>query len=269
MIDGLQSFLRDAPLWVFLFAFGIPALLACMGVVGAAWSWRNARALQSLPATNVSQLSEGYRLAQGHVAPDAKLAAPLTGRPCAWYEVKVEESVKSVSDPGASGDRRVDYTWKIVRHESSRKPLRIVDGEAHCAVHPDEATVYATDWSEWYGATKKPEDREPEKSPGHLTPGGSGRLETHGREATKFRYLERYIYAGDPIFAMGMTSRQPGKGGGSSLVITEPDDGRPFIISTRSPDAIASENRLAVQGGIIMAVVMAAISTAVWMLKFG
>jgi hypothetical protein len=268
MTDSVQDFFREAPVWVFLFAFGIPALLACIGLIAAGWSWRNARALQSLPATPVSQLSQGYVLVQGHVAPDAKVTAPLTGRICAWYEVKVEEAVKSVSNPTATGDRRVDYSWTSVRHDSSHKPLRVFDRDAQCVVHPDDATVYATDWSEWYGATKKPEDRDPVKAAGHLTPGGGGRFETHGSGSNKFRYLERYIYAGDPIFVMGMASREQSKGDSSSLIITAPADRRPFIISTRSPDAILSENRLAIQGGVIMAVVMGAISVFIWTLRF-
>lgn len=267
-MDMLKSFLRDAPLWVFLFMFGVPALLACIGIGVALWTWRIARSFKSLPANKISELEEGYRLAQGRVASDTKITAPLTGRSCAWYEVKVEESVRSQTASSSSGDRDVDYTWRTVRHDSSRKPLRIVEGDAQCYVYPEDATVFATDWSEWYGSAKKPEERNPDKYPGHLTPGGSGRFESFGNDTKRFRYLERYICPGDPVFAMGMVS--PGKTGTGSadFAIKSPHDRRPFIISTRSPGEIHSESQMAVQGGLIMAGTMAALAAFVWTLKF-
>ena len=170
------------------------------------WSRRNAQALKSVTPVDVSGLAAGYQLAQGLVAEDGALAAPLTGRKCAWYDVRVEEEVRTRDTDG-----EYNYNRRTVREETSDKPIRIVDGGAVCFVDSDGATVFPTEWSEWHGADKMPADRDPERHPADTVPGGSGRMEVHGDPNRRFRYLERYIYPGDPVFALGLVGIKAGR----------------------------------------------------------
>lgn len=261
MLDALRDVLRDAPIFVFAFAFAIPALIAGGALYAAFWSWRNARALARAKPVMVADLTEGLRLAQGHVDANDTVSAPLTGRRCAWWELKVEESVRS-QRRDSSGHH--DHHWNVVREERSKKPLKIVDGKAACLVETAGAIVYPTAWSEWYGAARDPKPSEPELRPGSETPGGSGRIEIHGAADRRFRYLERYIFCGDPVFALGDVRRAK-----NGFRLSKPAGNAPFIVSTRSPDDIRSQSSLAVQGGLIAGVVFAGIAAAVGMLKFG
>lgn len=260
-MNALAEFLRDAPFFVFAFAFAIPALIAGGALYAAFWSWRNARALAAAEPVMVADLSEGRRLAQGHVDANEAASAPLTGRRCAWWELKVEESVRS-ERRDSSG--HYDHHWRTLREERSKRPLKIVDGQASCLVDSAGAIVYPTAWSEWYGADREPRPSEPELHPGTETPGGSGRIEIHGAPDQRYRYLERYIWAGDPLFALGDVRRAK-----SGFRLSKPAGNAPFIVSTRSPDDIREQSGLAVQGGLIVGVIFAGLAAAAAMLKFG
>lgn len=256
----LLDAIRNGPFFVFAFAFGLPTLIAGGGLFAAFWSWRNARAIAGTTPVMVAELSEGYRLAQGHVDASDTVVAPLTGRRCAWYEVKVEESVRSATRD-ASGHH--NHHWRTVREERSKRPLKIVDGSAVCLAETVGAVVHPTEWSEWHGAEAQPKPSEPELRPGTETPGGSGRIELHGSPDRRYRYLERYIRPDDPVFALGDARRAK-----SGFRLAKPSGNRPFIVSTRSPDDMRAESDLAAQGGLIVGVVFAGIALAVLNLKF-
>ncbi|WP_108047430.1 hypothetical protein [Bosea sp. 124] len=54
-----MTFLREAPLGVFLFALMMVALLGGVMIVAALWARRSARAIRDLPPTAMSELAEG------------------------------------------------------------------------------------------------------------------------------------------------------------------------------------------------------------------
>ena len=270
MQSVFQQFLDGAPLWVSLFIIGVPTLLTGMFLFAAFWAWQNAGALCRQNPVYASGLSEGYQLVQGVAEVRSRLNSPLTGRECAWYDFKIDEAVETVSRNTSGLGSKVSYSWSTVREGSSPKPILLHEGDATCHIKVDGATAYVTDWSEWYGSGKVPKKGNPEKHPGVATPGGAGRIEIHGRPEGRFRYLERYIYPGDPVFALGnVRQTSSGKQGQRKFILKEPNGKQPFIVSTRSPKEIQSENQLAVQGGLVMSAICGAASVFLLILKFG
>lgn len=269
MLDSLKDYLQNAPSWVSLFVIGIPSLLAGIFLFAAFWARRNARALLIQKPVFASQVEEGYRLVQGKVHDGSNVKAPLTGRQCAWYDLKIDESIQTVTTDSSSSGRKVNYTWRTVREKTSSKPILIMDGTTTCLIKTDGAIAYVTDWSEWYGPEKTPTIKDPEKCPGTMVPGGAGRIEVHGTQDGRFRYLERYIYSGDPIFALGdVRLAKSGSSGEKEFILDEPGGKRPFIISARSPQDILAENQLAFKGGFIMSVLCGSAAIFLSMLKF-
>lgn len=82
-----MAFLRTVPLGVFLFSLSMVLLLAG-GIVAAIAARRKAAALAGATALAPRDLAAGYRLVTGRATGPA-LTAPLTGRPCAWYEARI------------------------------------------------------------------------------------------------------------------------------------------------------------------------------------
>jgi len=257
-MQGAADFLREAPFIVFAFAFGLPALLAAAMGWAALWSRRNARALAAMAETTVDRLAAGPCLASGRTPATSGLKAPLTGRPCIWAEAVVDRVVERRDSDGK--DRRLE--WQRVREEVTERPVRIEWNGAAATADPEGATVFHSGWSEWYGPDETPGTPDPEIRPGTESFAGGGRFEVLSDPARRFRFRERYILPGDPVFVLG--EARPGKGG----FTIGPAAGRPYLISTRSPDAIGSESRQALTGGLIMAAIFAAVAIAVAWLRF-
>lgn len=262
MLDILQGAVRGAPLPVFLMMIGFPLLLTGIFLFAAIWSLRNAWFLRTARRRPVSKLTGGYELAEGRVSKGSSVSAPLTGRACAWYSLSVEEEIRTYRH-GRHG-----YHWKIVREETSRRPIPVSDGEATCEVLPDGATVHATEWSEWAGPYKTPSDRDPARVAGNEPRRGRAGLHVDGDPSRRFRYFERYVYPDDPIFALGHVERTEKKGK-PRISLSKPEGRKPFLIATRSPDKVHGESDLAMQGGFIMAAISAGAAASVWLLRYG
>ncbi len=99
-----------------------------------------------------------------------------------------------------------------------------------------------------------------------------------GSSPVRYRYVERYIMAGDPLFAMGEAEprRRRGRGGQgeaggapAQFRIRTPETRQPFVISAQDPSEVHAENRLAATGGIILAVLGAVGAFVLWKLRYG
>lgn len=262
MIDALSNVLRDAPFAVFVFAFGLPSLLSVAMAAAAVWARRNARALMALPGTTVDRLREGPALASGLVSGENALAAPLTGRRCVWYEAIVDESVGTTM--GSGSDQEHNYSWRRRREETSRRPIDFAWNDAAARVRPDGATVFHSGWSEWYGPAAEPRGDAPDLHRGDVPMGGA-RFEVMTDPARRFRYRERYIFAGDPLFALGAATAPRAKGGAFGIAQAA---GLPFLISTRSPGEVERDSGLAAKGGLVMAALFAALAVLVAYARF-
>ena len=74
----------------FFIALGIVVLLSGIGFGIVAWVGRLTGALRGREPVPINMLTEGYLLARGK-ASGRTLRAPLSGRPCVWWEMKVWE----------------------------------------------------------------------------------------------------------------------------------------------------------------------------------
>ncbi|MCO5093581.1 hypothetical protein [Bosea sp. (in: a-proteobacteria)] len=280
-----MTFLREVPLGVFLFALMMVALLGGVMIVAALWARRNAQAIRDLPPTGMSALTEGRHLVWGRVSAP-KLKAPLTGRPCAWWQVEVWESRREKQPDG-----KMDYFWTQVRNEQSQKPLRISDGEAECGVDAYGATLMPSAWSDWRGDRETPTGEEPELLT-EGTPGFGIRHDVQGTLGPRFRYVEQYIWHDAPIFVLGefaedasasrkrnapakWLARGPARAdGGRRLPRYLPPEfraffarlsGPPFIVSTRHPKEIVETQELGAKAGLPFGLAFAALGAfMVW-----
>ncbi|MCX7888599.1 MAG: E3 ubiquitin ligase family protein [Rhodobacteraceae bacterium] len=182
----------------------------------------------------------------------------MTGRPCVWAEAVVERAVRR-------GDREErTWHWDRVSETVVGETFDIGWNGATATVNSGGATVHHAAWSEWYGPAARPDERDPPLRPG-TEPIGVGRVEQMGDPAARYRYRERHVMAGQPVFVLGEVTRGPGPG----RWVIGAAAGRPFLISTRSPDAIGTESRLAAKAGLWMAAVFAALALGVLWLRFG
>lgn len=282
--------MRSAPFEVFAFAMLFPILFVLLGAGVAAWSLSMSRSLRGRTALEVSDLQPGYQLVWGKVASNAQ-RAPLSGRRCAWYAVTVEEYVRGSTDKDRGG-------WRSVREETSHAPIRITDGSSTCLVESDGARVYETGWSEWEGDSQKP-DSEPEIHRGTWTSGitMTGNFRVLGQDIVarpRMRCRERYLFADDPVFAIGEveedvvavrrkrktsageeTPPDAGREEARAFRVRKPEGygpftgSRPFLVSAQHPKDIAEDGKLAAQGGAMLAVLGLVTGYFLWRMRYG
>jgi len=273
--------MRSMPFGLFAFFMLFPLAMIGMGAGVAIWAKLVARTMRRMRPVEVSDLAPGYGLVWGHVA-EGNLRAPLSGRRCAWFEAWVEElrarPLSARDRPGQTGPR-----WERIFLDSSDQPIRVTDGKAACLVAPEGARVHETAWSAWEGATERPDRAagDPELNPGSYTPPAlrvtSTATSVFGSSPARYRYVERYIMAGDPIFAMGEAEprRARAKAGATEgpaparLRIRKPEGRQPFVISTQDPSEVHAENQLASTGGIVLAVMGVVGAFVLWRLRYG
>jgi hypothetical protein len=301
-----MDWVRALPDIVFWWGWGMVALLAGGTLYATWWARRNVRAIGSQTPVDVSDLTEGYRLAWGRTAgPD--LTAPLTGRPCVWWKAEVWESVRE-ADP--SGKYR--HIWRQIAEEQSDRPILFGDGKMIAAVWTYGATIVSSGWSDWRGQDLPPEDRSPELNTSGV-PALSIRHDVQGTFGPRFRYVEQIIATHTPFFALGDVTR-------TDLALYAPDDpedseadhaeedgaaendrrhpepfrlgplpspddviaqdmaratwsmshmkGKPFLLSIDHPEAVSAEQELGAKGGLIMGTIFAAFAAVLLWLRF-
>jgi hypothetical protein len=185
----MSSFIRHAPMGVFLAMVLLPLGLTAAAAFAGWRARRQATLLTATPSTLIGMTTDGYRQLRGQVEAVAgeTLRAPLTGAPCCWYEARVERWTRATSTSK-------QFFWETVRSVTSSAPLLVRDATGVCTVHVYGAEVTPTDQSQWSGATLEPEDRNP---PRHGSVGApTGVLEIGGRRQSVYRYTEARIYAG-------------------------------------------------------------------------
>jgi hypothetical protein len=270
--------MRSMPVAFFAFLMLFPIVMIGLGLGIAVWSKYVARSMKQVRPVDVSDLAPGYGAVWGRVA-EGNLRAPLSGRRCAWYEAWVEEL-----RPSRTARRELDEAspdWQRTFLDSSDQPIRVTDGKATCLVAPEGARVHETAWSGWEGTSERPgrDAPEPELNPGTYTPPTLRVAATvtsiFGNSPVRYRYVERYILAGDPIFAMGEAEprrRRRGReqdGTAAGFRIRKPDTRQPFVISSQEPSEVYAENQLAATGGMILAVMGVVGAFILWTLRYG
>lgn len=272
-----MDFLRDVHPGVFFFALFMVLLLTGAMAFAALTSRRKAAALAGLTAVSPGGLAAGYRLVTGRASGPA-LTAPLTGRACVWYEARVWESRREIRD-GKS-----EWRWNDHGIATPDRDVEISDGKVSCLVQHDGAEVHGSGWSEWTGGENPPAERSPPLRPASETPGGGLQVSVQGTFAPRFRFRETIIAPDATVFALGdCAAAEP-------LPLTEdedPDDlelypeernaawvmrkaeGKPFLLTTRQPDAVMAEAELAGKTAVPFALAFAALAAFMLWARFG
>ena len=148
--------------------------------------WRalsRARLIENTPTTRIRSAAQGFVELEGIAEPCGEpLRAPLTGSACVWWEYRIDR----LGDDGKGRRQR----WRSVYQARSPVSFRLRDRTGECVVEPDGATVYTGAERLWYGHTPWPSGPP---SPVTLV---------LGRQA-RYRYTERWLPAGFPLYAMG------------------------------------------------------------------
>ncbi len=166
-------------------------LLLCLaGALAALWfvfsRMTRYRLIADTPTARVRSAPQGYVELIGHViaGEDGMLNAPLSGRPCVWYDFKVEE----LDDD--DGRRR----WRSVRSGRSNHWFQINDGTGTCLIDPEGAEVSPRHKHSWRGHSAFPAGQDPHAAAAFLTlRSGNG----------QYRFTERLIFEHEQLYALG------------------------------------------------------------------
>jgi hypothetical protein len=126
--------------------------------------------------------AQGYVKVQGHARPAGPqpTAAPLSGRPCVWWDFKVAEEQR---------DSKGRSEWRTVESATSVETFVLADDDAECLVGPVQAEVTPTISSVWYGNSSRPVGPPPPVNTALL--------------AGPFRYTERLLGVGAQLCVLG------------------------------------------------------------------
>jgi hypothetical protein len=102
-------------------------LAASVGAVLALRAFGNARLLASTPPTPVTELSEGLHEVAGTWQAANGLVAPVTGRPCAYYRLLLEQRRRNL--------------WETVLDQREALPGRLVDSSGRVTIDLPAADV--------------------------------------------------------------------------------------------------------------------------------
>lgn len=133
-----------------------PALIAAIAGAGALLCLygffrrlRRDRLLADTPLVHIRSAAQGYVKVQGHARPAgaAPTAAPLSGRPCVWWDFRIAEQQR---------DSRGRTEWRTIESATSVELFVLAEDDAQCLVGPVKAEVTASRINTWYGNSSRP-----------------------------------------------------------------------------------------------------------------
>ncbi len=144
---------------------------------------RSDRAVADTPLVHLRSAAQGYVKVVGESRPPgaAPTAAPLSGRPCVWWDFQVAEEHR---------DARGRKYWNTVERATSVEPFVLADQDAQCLVGPVHAEVTPTLRNVWYGEASRPLGPPPLASTALLSSG-------------PYRYTERLLGVGAQLCVLG------------------------------------------------------------------
>jgi len=239
---------------------------------------RRDRLLAGTPLMRIRSAAQGYVKVAGAARPagPAPSAAPLSGRPCVWWDFKVAEQQR---------DARGRSEWRTVESATSVELFVLADDDADCLVGPVKAEVTPSQLNTWYGNAPRPRGGPPpvntallmgpyrytesvlevgarvcvvgelrsHSETGDLAAAVSARL--HEWKQDQAAMLARFDLDHDgqlnaaeweaarAAAAQECETHQLQSGIARISVISEPADGRPFLISPRGPDGMERRER--------------------------
>jgi hypothetical protein len=176
-------------------------------------------------------MADGFRdlvETNGKADTDGEVKAPYSNVPCAYYEATVtrefEKEERSTDKDGKVKTRRTRSS-ETVSSRKSPSPLYVTDGDVRVGIDLDGATLHLKDG----------EDRfEPYESNKTYTFFGVRFSAPSGVRTLGFRYKEKLIPAGHPLYVVGEARHSAG-----ALRIGRPSEkGKPFIVSVKSEEEV-------------------------------
>jgi hypothetical protein len=164
------------------------ALALGAAVGGGGWfafRWLHvARLIEDTPTSRIRSAAQGYVELGGRCRPldGARNLAPLTQRPCVWWQYRIQRRTGSTS----GGKARTK--WHTVNSGRSEQPFLLEDGTGECIVQPSGAEMLAAESTTWYGDTPWPT-----QTPGRRSPFGE----------SEYRYFEQRIYEHEQVVVLG------------------------------------------------------------------
>ncbi len=164
--------------------------ILCLGALWFVFSrLQRFRIIADTPTARIRSAPQGYVEIIGHViaGEDGMLSAPLSGRPCVWYQYRVEEL----------DDSDNKQRWRTIRSGQSEHWFQINDGTGTCLIDPEGAEVSTQHKHTWQASGSFPG-----LSSG-LDPEGIASVLTSVLGGERYRYTERLIFEHEPIYALG------------------------------------------------------------------
>ena len=98
---------------------------------------------------HIRSAAQGYVKVQGHARPAgaAPTAAPLSGRPCVWWDFKIAEQHRDAKGRADGGP---------IESATSVELFVLAEDDAQCLVGPVRAEVTPSRINTWYGNTSRP-----------------------------------------------------------------------------------------------------------------
>lgn len=162
------------------------------------------RAIRKVPRSDISNVS-GDQVAKivGQISYATEpLISPLTGRPCACYEVIVEEYRSN----GKSG------SWRKIIHEQDRRDFFVSDGTGRALIKVEGAQISFQKDANLRSGTFN-----------DATPELNAYLQKHGKDSTSWlgfnksiRYKEGILEAKESVAICGYTRREPDADAGNA-----------------------------------------------------
>ena len=163
----------------------VRALLGA-GAVGSFWycfaEWHRNRVIRDTATSRVRSAAQGYIALSGRglAPPGRPMTSPISGRHCTWWHYSIQE-------------RRGRNSWATIETGTSETVFFLDDGSGRCLVDPRGAEVHARD-DMWYGSCAYPLENPPR---------GLSNTLANMCAKSDFRYRERCLLAGEPLYALG------------------------------------------------------------------
>lgn len=164
--------------WVFVTLLAVSAGGA---LVVAFTSLKKARTIENIPTSRIRSAHQGYveLLGIADKAQGEPVFAALTGTECIWYDYKIERY---------QGGR--SSQWSTVEKGSSDALFRLYDSTGECLIDPRHSDVTTSHSRTWSGYDRHPGRNQKTSLLGRL-------------QRQRYRYTERRIHPGQPLYAMG------------------------------------------------------------------
>ncbi|RLA20804.1 MAG: hypothetical protein DRQ61_09415 [Gammaproteobacteria bacterium] len=203
----------------FAIAILIAAVLSIVSFYYGFRFFRRVRIIEDIPTSTVRGAAQGFIELEGiaKMMEGEPIHAPLSGKPCVWFSYKVERKVRNHLDD------RTHTHWQTIDQGVSDHLFHLQDRTGVCVIDPEEAEVIPTSSRIWSGSRDRPETWD-------------GLAESSGFWASlfagvgRYRYTEKLISTGDPLYAMG------------AFVTLGGDDGS-YTVSAETRDLLAAWKR--------------------------